>query len=103
MDLLEQRERATAIRAGVDATDDEVQWPSTIRTANGLHPGGVDGASDGAGSGGGVSNPNWTGVNLVLTVTDISLTIEQPPGTVIFSCSAAEDPNGLSSPVTLAC
>ena len=50
----------------------------------------------------GCPNNNWTGVNPVLTVTDISLTIEQPPGTVIFSC-AVSDPNGLSSPVTLAC
>jgi hypothetical protein len=50
----------------------------------------------------GCPNGNWTGVNPVLTVTDISLRIEQPPGTVIFSCSAS-DPNGLSSPVTLAC
>jgi hypothetical protein len=50
----------------------------------------------------GCPNPNWTGVNPVLTVTTISLKIEQPPGTVIFSCSAS-DPNGLSSPVTLAC
>jgi hypothetical protein len=50
----------------------------------------------------GCPNGNWTGVNPVLTVTDISLTIEQPPGTTIFSCSAS-DPNGLSSPVTLAC
>lgn len=50
----------------------------------------------------GCPNPNWTGVNPVLTVTSITLTIEQPPGTTIFSCSAS-DPNGLSSPVTLAC
>jgi hypothetical protein len=50
----------------------------------------------------GCPGANWTGVNPVLTVTDISLTIEQPPGTIIFSCSAS-DPNGLSSPATLAC
>lgn len=50
----------------------------------------------------GCPNGNWTGVNPVLTVTTVSLTIEQPPGTTIFSC-AASDPNGLSSPVTLAC
>jgi len=50
----------------------------------------------------GCPNANWTGVNPVLTVTTVSLTIEQPPGTTIFSCSAS-DPKGLSSPVTLAC
>ena len=50
----------------------------------------------------GCPNPNWTGVNPVLTVTSISLVIEQPPGTEIFNCSAS-DPNGLSSPVTLSC
>ncbi len=50
----------------------------------------------------GCPNNNWTGVNPVLTVTDIALTIEQPPGTVIFTCSAS-DPNGLTSPVTLTC
>jgi hypothetical protein len=50
----------------------------------------------------GCPNANWTGVNPVLTVTNISLTIEQPPGTVIFSCSAS-DPNGLSGTVALSC
>jgi hypothetical protein len=48
----------------------------------------------------GCPNPNWTGVNPVLTVTTISLTIEQPPGTVIFNC-AASDP--LSGTVALTC
>src|SRR6266545_5311608 len=50
----------------------------------------------------GCPNNNWTGVNPVLTVTDISLTIEQPPGTVIFSCSVS-DPNGLTGTVSLTC
>ncbi|HXU05644.1 MAG TPA: hypothetical protein VN903_32020, partial [Polyangia bacterium] len=50
----------------------------------------------------GCPNNNWTGVNPTLTVTDISLSIEQPPGTTIFSCSAS-DPNGLTSPVSLTC
>jgi hypothetical protein len=36
----------------------------------------------------GCPNNNWTGVNPVLTVTSITLTIEQPPGTTIFTCSA---------------
>ena len=54
------------------------------------------------GAAAGCPNPNWTGVNPVLTVTSISLVIEQPPGTVIFSCSAS-NPNGLSGSVPLTC
>jgi hypothetical protein len=50
----------------------------------------------------GCPGANWTGVNPVLTLTDISLTIEQPPGTVIFTCTAS-DPNGLSGTVALTC
>jgi hypothetical protein len=50
----------------------------------------------------GCPNPNWTGVNPTLTLTDITLVIEQPPGTPIFTCSAS-NPNGLTSPVTLTC
>jgi hypothetical protein len=48
----------------------------------------------------GCPNNNWTGVNPQLTVTSISLVIEQPPGTVIFTCGAS-DP--LSGTVTLTC
>ena len=50
----------------------------------------------------GCPNPNWTGVNPVVTVTDISLVIEQPVGTVIFTCTAS-NPNGLSGTVSLSC
>ena len=50
----------------------------------------------------GCPNNNWTGVNPALTLTSISLIIEQPPGTVIFSCSASNS-NGLTSPTKLAC
>jgi hypothetical protein len=50
----------------------------------------------------GCPNPNWTGVNPTLTVTSITLTIEQPPGTVIFTCTAS-NPNGLSGSVPLSC
>jgi hypothetical protein len=50
----------------------------------------------------GCPNPNWIGVNPTLTLTSISLVIEQPPGTAIFSCSATNE-NGLTSPVTLSC
>src|SRR5215467_4159866 len=50
----------------------------------------------------GCPNPNWTGVNPVLTLTSITLDIFQPPGTPIFTCSASNQ-GGLTSPVTLAC
>ena len=50
----------------------------------------------------GCPNPNWTGVNPVLTLTDITLDIFQPVTTQIFHCTAS-NPNGLTSPVTLSC
>ncbi|MCA4133028.1 hypothetical protein [Arthrobacter sp. M4] len=50
----------------------------------------------------GCPNNNWIGVNPVLTVTSISLVIEQPPGTQIFNCSKT-DPNGLTGSVALTC
>jgi hypothetical protein len=50
----------------------------------------------------GCPNNNWTGVNPTLTLTSITLVIEQPPGTQIFHCTAS-NPNGLTSPVTLTC
>jgi hypothetical protein len=49
----------------------------------------------------GCPNPNWTGVNPVLTTTDISMTISQG-GVLLFSCSAS-NPNGLSGTVALTC
>jgi hypothetical protein len=55
-----------------------------------------------SGSAAGCPNPNWTGVNPVVTVTSISLVIEQPPGTVIFNCSKS-DANGLTGSVALTC
>jgi hypothetical protein len=55
-----------------------------------------------SGAAAGCPNPNWTGVNPALTVTDITLDIFQPVTTQIFHCTAS-NPNGLSSPVTLAC
>jgi len=51
----------------------------------------------------GCPNNNWTGVNPVLTVTSISLTIEQPPGTVIFSCSATDSWTQDTSGIALSC
>jgi hypothetical protein len=50
----------------------------------------------------GCPNANWIGVNPVLTLTSISLVIEQPPGTAIFTCTKS-NANGLTSPVTLDC
>jgi hypothetical protein len=50
----------------------------------------------------GCPNPNWTGVNPVITVTSISLVIEQPPGTVIFNCSKSSS-SGLTGSVALTC
>jgi hypothetical protein len=49
----------------------------------------------------GCPNPNWTGVNPTLTVTNISLTIAQG-GVTLFTCSAS-NPNGLSGRVPLTC
>ena len=49
----------------------------------------------------GCPNPNWTGVNPVLTVTDITLTIAQG-GSTLFTCTAS-NPNGLSGTVPLTC
>ncbi len=50
----------------------------------------------------GCPNNNWTGVNPVLTLTDITLDIFQPVTVQIFHCTAS-NPNGLTSPVTLSC
>ena len=55
-----------------------------------------------SGGAAGCPNSNWTGVNPVLTLTDITLDIFQPVTTQIFHCTAS-DPNGLTSPVTLTC
>ncbi len=50
----------------------------------------------------GCANKNWTGVNPTLTVTSIVLSIQQPPGTEIFHCTAS-NPSGLSGTVALTC
>ena len=50
----------------------------------------------------GCPNPNWTGVNPVATVTAVTLEIEQPVGTVIFTCTASNS-SGLSGRVPLTC
>jgi hypothetical protein len=49
----------------------------------------------------GCPNPNWTGVNPTLTVTNITMTIAQG-GVTLFTCSAS-DPNGLTGRVALSC
>lgn len=53
------------------------------------------------GAAAGCPNPNWTGVNPVLTTTSISMTISQG-GVLLFTCSAS-NPNGLSGTVALSC
>lgn len=50
----------------------------------------------------GCPGAQWTGVNPVVTITDITLVIEQPVGTVLFTCTAS-NPNGLSGTVPLTC
>lgn len=54
-----------------------------------------------SGADAGCPNPNWTGVNPVLTVTDITMVIKQG-GATLFTCTASNK-NGLSGTVTLAC
>jgi hypothetical protein len=54
-----------------------------------------------SGAAAGCPNPNWTGVNPTLTVTDVSLDISQG-GVLLFSCSAS-DPNGLTGTFALTC
>jgi hypothetical protein len=49
----------------------------------------------------GCPNANWTGVNPSLTLTSISMTIEQG-GATLFTCTAS-NPNGLSGTVPLSC
>ncbi len=55
-----------------------------------------------SGAAAGCPSAQWTGVNPTLTITSITLVIEQPVGTAIFTCTAS-NPNGLTSPVTPTC
>jgi hypothetical protein len=48
----------------------------------------------------GCPNPNWTGVNPVVTVTSITLKISQT--NLLFTCTAS-NPSGLTGTVTLTC
>jgi hypothetical protein len=49
----------------------------------------------------GCPNPNWTGVNPTLKVTNISMTIAQG-GATLFTCTASNQ-QGLSGTVSLSC
>jgi hypothetical protein len=51
-----------------------------------------------SGAAAGCPNPNWTGVNPTLTVTDVTLKFYQG-GSLIFTCSAS-NPKGLPSTFT---
>ncbi len=55
-----------------------------------------------SGSAAGCPSATWTGTNPQLTVTSVTLFIEQPPGTVIFTCTKS-DPNGLTGTFALTC
>ena len=48
----------------------------------------------------GCPNPNWSGVNPVVTLTSITLLISQTD--LLFTCTKS-DPNGLTGTVTLTC
>src|SRR5262249_34938825 len=85
------------------ATSDTAIPASAIKNGNPVlttNPATLTAAPTVSGATAGCPNPNWTGVNPVLTLTSITLVIEQPPGTTIFTCTAS-NPDGLKSPVTL--
>ena len=87
------------------ATADTAIPASAIKNGNltfTTNPATLTAAPTVSGAAAGCPNPNWTGVNPTLTLTSITLVIEQPPGTAIFTCTAS-NPNGLTSPVTLSC
>ena len=87
------------------ATSDTSIPASAIKNGNltfATNPATLTAAPTVSGATAGCPNPNWTGVNPVLTLTDITLDIFQPVTTRIFHCTAS-NPNGLTSPVTLTC
>jgi hypothetical protein len=87
------------------ATSDTAIPASAIKNGNltfTTNPATLTAAATVSGAVAGCPNNNWTGVNPTVTLTSITLVIEQPPGTPIFTCTAS-NPNGLTSPVTLAC
>ena len=87
------------------ATSDTAIPASAVKNGNltfTTNPATLTAAPTVSGSTAGCPNPNWTGVNPTLTLTNISLTIQQPVGTTIFTCTASNT-NGLTSPVSLSC
>ncbi len=52
-----------------------------------------------SGQAAGCPNPNWTGVNPTLTVTDVTLNFYQPANTLVFTCTA-HNASGLPSTFT---
>ena len=87
------------------ATSDTAIPASAIKNGNltfTTNPATLTAAATVSGATAGCPNPNWSGVNPVLTLTSITLDIFQPVTTRIFHCTAS-DPNGLTSPVTLTC
>jgi hypothetical protein len=50
----------------------------------------------------GCPNGNWTGTLHNLQVTSVTLTIEQPPGTTILTCTASK-PSGFSETCAVSC
>jgi len=87
------------------ATSDTAIPASAIKNGNltfTTNPATLTAAATVGGDVAGCPNTNWTGVNPTLTLTDIGLVIEQPPGTPIFTC-AASNPTGLTSPASLTC
>jgi hypothetical protein len=87
------------------ATSDTAVPASAIKNGSltfTTNPATLTAAATVSGATAGCPNNNWTGVNPTVTLTSITLVIEQPPGTTIFTCTAT-NPNGLTSPVTLTC
>jgi len=98
----QHRARQNKVSEG-PATSDTAIPASAIKNGNLVfttNPATLTAAPTVSGATAGCPNPNWTGVNPVLTLTSITLDIFQPVSTQIFHCTAS-NPNGLTSPVTL--
>jgi hypothetical protein len=87
------------------ATSDTAIPASAVKNGNltfTTNPATLTAAATVPGATAGCPNGNWTGTNPTLTLTSVNLIIQQPPGTTIFTCTAS-NPNGLTSPLMLAC
>ena len=87
------------------ATSDTAVPASAIKNGSltfTTNPATLTAAATVSGATAGCPNNNWTGVNPTVTLTSITLVIEQPPGTTIFTCTAS-NPAGLSGTVALSC